>query len=223
MSTSNNIRVIVRFRPPNEREKREAVSGATFQLSDSTVTVADGKESMAPFAFDHVFGEHSTQYDIYEKAARDTIVDVLNGFNGTIFAYGFCCSRFLKFKTKKFVAKTNNNIDDKQIKLGQTGSGKSHSMFGPKESADIAQHGVIPRACAHIFNHIDQDQSSTEYTIKCSFLEIYMETVKDLLAPNSGPVSVACLKEKKQERKKFLMMFLFTVTRSRDSAARCLG
>jgi kinesin family protein 5 len=155
----SNIRVIVRFRPLNEREKRESASGASFQLSANTVTVLDGKEAMAPFAFDFVFGESSTQQDVYERAAKDTIVDVLNGYNGTIFAYG------------------------------QTGSGKSHSMFGPK-LAERSQHGVIPRACEHIFNHIDQDDSGTEYTIKCSFLEIYMESVKDLLAPNSGPLRV---------------------------------
>ena len=40
-----------------------------------------------PFAFDHVFGGDSTQEQMYDKV-RDSINDVLNGFNTTIFAYG---------------------------------------------------------------------------------------------------------------------------------------
>jgi hypothetical protein len=55
-------------------------------------------------------------------------------------------------------------------------------MFGP-DIKDKSRWGIIPRSCAHIFNYIEEDQSGIEFTIKCSFLEIYLETVRDLLDP----------------------------------------
>lgn len=55
-------------------------------------------------------------------------------------------------------------------------------MFG----ADVLSKelkGIIPRACEHIFKYIANDQTGCEFTIKCSFLEIYKEIVRDLLDP----------------------------------------
>ena len=40
------------------------------------------------FAFDTIFGPESTQDDVYDGAARPVVDSVLEGFNGTIFAYG---------------------------------------------------------------------------------------------------------------------------------------
>lgn len=40
--------------------------------------------------------------------------------------------------------------------------------------------GVIPRAISQIFSKLDTDDS--EYTVKCSFLELYNEETTDLLA-----------------------------------------
>ncbi len=40
------------------------------------------------FVFDCVLGEDSTQRDVYERAARPIVQDMLEGFNASIFAYG---------------------------------------------------------------------------------------------------------------------------------------
>ena len=53
------------------------------------------------FEFDHVFDTKSIQKDVYDISARPIVDSVLEGFNGTIFAYG------------------------------QTSSGKTHTMMGP--------------------------------------------------------------------------------------------
>eukprot|EP01114_Cavostelium_apophysatum_P013371 TRINITY_DN3225_c0_g1_i1.p1 TRINITY_DN3225_c0_g1~~TRINITY_DN3225_c0_g1_i1.p1 ORF type:complete len:1612 (-),score=534.39 TRINITY_DN3225_c0_g1_i1:42-4877(-) len=161
-----SVRVVCRFRPVNAREKTEEGRGATgeahFEFQDDTgiqVFTPSSKEPLA-FAFDKIFSNpHTTQEDVYEFAAGETIRDLISGYNGTIFAYG------------------------------QTGSGKSFSMFGP-DISDPNMKGIIPRACAHIFEHIANDTSGTEYTIKCSFLEIYKEVVKDLLNPTGSNLKV---------------------------------
>ena len=40
------------------------------------------------FTFDHVFGPNSKQVDVYNIVARPIVEAVLEGYNGTIFAYG---------------------------------------------------------------------------------------------------------------------------------------
>lgn len=61
----------------------------------------DGKEGKVPFVFDGVFDGSATQKDIFDKAAGGIIHSVMEGFNGTVLAYG------------------------------QTSSGKTHTMTGP--------------------------------------------------------------------------------------------
>lgn len=63
---------------------------------------------------------------------------------------------------------------------GQTGSGKTHTMMG-KSIFDDDQRGIIPRAASHIFETVNSDFGEIEYTLKCSMLEIYKETLRDLL------------------------------------------
>lgn len=82
--------------------------------------------------------------------------DILKGYNGTIFAYG------------------------------QTGSGKTYTMFGDESRQDEDQLGIIPRSCALLFNKLEEQKDVVEYSLKCSFLEIYKEEIQDLLTPNSS-------------------------------------
>ncbi|CAG9325637.1 unnamed protein product [Blepharisma stoltei] len=63
---------------------------------------------------------------------------------------------------------------------GQTGSGKTYTMMG-YDFYDEEFRGIIPRAASQIFEFVRQDNGEIEYTLKCSMLEIYKETIKDLL------------------------------------------
>jgi hypothetical protein len=61
---------------------------------------------------------------------------------------------------------------------GQTGSGKTHTMFG----GDGDEAGIIPRSIAQILHSVQQHRDSGwTYELKASFLEIYNESVRDLL------------------------------------------
>jgi kinesin family protein 5 len=59
---------------------------------------------------------------------------------------------------------------------GTTGSGKTFTMFG-----DEKNKGIIPRSCETIFSIINSKDEVIEANMKCSFLEIYREQIKDLL------------------------------------------
>ncbi|EPB74318.1 kinesin motor domain protein [Ancylostoma ceylanicum] len=48
----------------------------------------DLQEPSKDFTFDAIYNENSKQLDLYDETFRDLVDSVLNGFNGTIFAYG---------------------------------------------------------------------------------------------------------------------------------------
>uniref|UniRef100_A0A2K6MM15 Kinesin-like protein KIF3A n=1 Tax=Rhinopithecus bieti TaxID=61621 RepID=A0A2K6MM15_RHIBE len=122
----DNVKVVVRCRPLNEREKsmcyKQAVSVDEMR---GTITVHKTDSSNEPpktFTFDTVFGPESKQLDVYNLTARPIIDSVLEGYNGTIFAYG------------------------------QTGTGKTFTMEGVRAVPEL--RGIIPNSFAHIFGHI---------------------------------------------------------------------
>ncbi|KAI9026205.1 kinesin heavy chain, partial [Hyaloraphidium curvatum] len=65
---------------------------------------------------------------------------------------------------------------------GQTGSGKTHTMMGP-DIDDSTLKGIIPRLVEAIFSQIESSPETLEFAIKVSFMEIYMERIRDLLNP----------------------------------------
>ncbi|XP_039441093.1 kinesin-like protein Klp68D [Culex pipiens pallens] len=68
---------------------------------------------------------------------------------------------------------------------GQTGTGKTHTMEGIKN--DVDQKGIIPRAFEQIWAHINRSQNMN-FLVAVSYLEIYMEELRDLLKPNTTSV-----------------------------------
>ncbi|XP_058258182.1 kinesin heavy chain-like isoform X2 [Hemibagrus wyckioides] len=94
MAQECGVRVLCRFRPLNESEVKRGSKHIRYGGSDTVVV--SGK----PYMFDQVFPPNTTQEQVYESCAKDTVRDVLSGYNGTIFTYG------------------------------QTSSGKTHTMEG---------------------------------------------------------------------------------------------
>ena len=70
---------------------------------------------------------------------------------------------------------------------GQTGSGKTFSMLGDEnDSNNIKLMGIIPRSISYIINNIKLHNDIMESSILVSFVEIYNETLNDLLNPNNN-------------------------------------
>jgi kinesin family protein C1 len=67
---------------------------------------------------------------------------------------------------------------------GQTGSGKTHTMLG---GSDDSSRGIIPRAVEKVVEASKVNEvKGWSYKMKASYVEIYNETIRDLLAPGAG-------------------------------------
>ncbi|KAF2138021.1 uncharacterized protein K452DRAFT_301401 [Aplosporella prunicola CBS 121167] len=158
MASYNTIKVVARFRPQN---KIEIASGGEpivkFETEDTCNIQSN--EAAGAFTFDRVFDMNSRQEDVFNFSIRPTVDDILNGYNGTVFAYG------------------------------QTGAGKSYTMMGSNID-DSEGKGIIPRIIEQIFASILASPSNIEYTVRVSYMEIYMEKIRDLLAPQNDNLPV---------------------------------
>ncbi|KAL7842415.1 hypothetical protein SRHO_G00241040 [Serrasalmus rhombeus] len=95
------IKVMCRFRPLNNSEVERGDKYIPKFQGEDTVVIS-GK----PYMFDRVLQSVTTQEQVYNACAQKIVKDVLDGYNGTIFAYG------------------------------QTSSGKTHTMEGNLHDTD---------------------------------------------------------------------------------------
>ncbi len=119
------IRVVVRCRPFNNREKEAgSESVCTVDSSSGSVSLKDQKG----FTFDASFGPETQQQPFFEQTARHIVDAVLDGFNGTIFAYGQVTYLDLLHVTRRFVDRYRKDVYNAR-RLGETGTSRRHSQY----------------------------------------------------------------------------------------------
>ncbi len=141
--------------------------------TETTVSVMDALKfsSSTPlrvFNFDFVHSSmlkseknFASQQKVFMDIGFPIIQNVFAGFNCSLFAYG------------------------------QTGSGKSYTMLGSKSSEE---RGIIPRICEKLFSEANAKKEDVnrnpgnafafDFRVEVSYLELYMERVRDLLNPS---------------------------------------
>ena len=104
---------------------------------------------------------------------------------------------------------------------GQTGSGKTYTMEGP-HSSDEEHRGMIPRAVHQIFSCSQALASKGwSYSFVANYLEIYNETIRDLLAkPAEAPSSKSKSKNNKDggENEEKVLEKKFRVIHGKDNS-----
>ncbi|RKP36867.1 kinesin motor domain-containing protein, partial [Dimargaris cristalligena] len=68
---------------------------------------------------------------------------------------------------------------------GQTASGKTYTMAGTP-----SQPGVIPQTIQEVFDYIKESSDRREYLLRVSYIEIYNETIRDLLSPSTPDLRI---------------------------------
>jgi len=82
-SLSQSIPVVCRFRPAREKDPFEWYKAVEEQGAVKVNT----PERALDFGFDRVFDPQATQADVYDSV-RHVVLGLLDGFNGTLLAYG---------------------------------------------------------------------------------------------------------------------------------------
>ncbi|KAM9258832.1 centromere-associated protein E [Cariama cristata] len=146
MADEGAVTVCVRVRPLIARENAvEDKVSLYWKSENNTISEVNGTKV---FSYDRVFHSSDNTQQLYEGVAVPIIESAVQGYNGTIFAYG------------------------------QTASGKTYTMMGNEDSV-----GIIPKAIQHVFKVICEIPDR-EFLLRVSYMEIYNETITDLLCDN---------------------------------------
>ena len=139
--TPSTVRVCVRCRPLSLKEGR---GKKCVTLVKDRITVGD-----KVFAFDSVYGESTTQEEVFNGSISALVEGCFQGFNATVLAYG------------------------------QTGSGKTHTMIGNAMMGDRDEEGVIPRVVRYIFSTLAEKIRTTTGKLVQVFTSVSLKVCMD--------------------------------------------
>ncbi|MFQ6666364.1 hypothetical protein Gotur_032732 [Gossypium turneri] len=158
LTIPGRVRVAVRLRP---RNAEESVADADFadcvelQPELKRLKLRKNNWDTDTYEFDEVLTEFASQKRVYEVVAKPVVEGVLDGYNGTIMAYG------------------------------QTGTGKTYTL-GRLGEEDTANRGIMVRAMEDILAEVSPEIDS----VLVSYLQLYMESLQDLLDPTNDNISI---------------------------------
>ncbi|CAM0137963.1 unnamed protein product [Umbelopsis sp. WA50703] len=160
-SGEDTVKVTVRCRPPSKTEIAKNsescwdIDSEHNRICLTDVWAAKPGKVRKDFLYDNAFYGSDNSL-LYEHSVRPIIQSTMDGYNGTVFAYG------------------------------QTASGKTYTM---EYWSTEEEQGVIPRAVNDVFAIISET-TEKEYLLRVSYLEIYNETLRDLLSPESEDLRI---------------------------------
>ncbi|RDB21391.1 Kinesin heavy chain [Hypsizygus marmoreus] len=164
MASSTNIKVVCRFRPTNAIEAREGGEICVgFDDNLQTVQMRSTTVGSGPEKDGFTFDR------VFPMATKQH----------EVFDYG----------VKDIVKDVLDGYNGTVFAYGQTGSGKTFTMMGADIDSDDLK-GIIPRITEQIFQSIVESDAHLEYLVKVSYMEIYLERIRDLLAPQNDNLQV---------------------------------
>ncbi|EHA8586399.1 Kinesin-like protein KIN-UA [Cocos nucifera] len=155
---SGRVRVAVRVRPKNTEDfpfDADFTDCVELQPELNRLKLRKNNWSSESYKFDEVFTESASQRRVYEAVSKPVVESILNGYNGTVMAYG------------------------------QTGTGKTYTV-GRLGKDDPSERGIMVRALEDI---IANTNANFDF-VAVSYLQLYLESVQDLLAPEKTNIPI---------------------------------
>uniref|UniRef100_A0A3Q3CFF6 Kinesin family member 18A n=1 Tax=Haplochromis burtoni TaxID=8153 RepID=A0A3Q3CFF6_HAPBU len=170
----SHVKVVVRVRPANDSEKHENCRNVV-QVVDNHMLIFDPKEEdLSCFGSQRVRNRN-----INKKANKDLkfVFDLVFDENATQVD-------IFENTTKGVLDGVMNGFNCTVFAYGATGAGKTHTMLGSQNDP-----GVMYRTMKELFKRMDDAKEEKEFAVAFSYLEVYNEQIRDLLA-NAGPLAV---------------------------------
>ncbi|XP_043702999.1 kinesin-like protein KIN-UB isoform X6 [Telopea speciosissima] len=152
------VRVAVRLRPRNAEDllsDSDFADCVELQPEMKRLKLRKNNWNSDSYKFDEVFTESASQKRVYEVVAKPVVESVLNGYNGTVMAYG------------------------------QTGTGKTYTV-GRLGKEGTSERGIMVRALEDIISNT----SPAFDVVEISYLQLYLESIQDLLAPEKNNIPI---------------------------------
>ncbi|KAJ2886189.1 hypothetical protein H4R27_000848 [Coemansia aciculifera] len=150
----DHINVAIRVRPLNQRERSSTAS----TLGQTPWQVQRDTITQKLHADGRICSGTSFTFDkVFDQ--KDTTQTVYNDI------------------VKEIITSSMSGFNGTIFTYGQTSSGKTHTMYGSG-----TELGIIKLAVRNMFDIVAND-TTREYLIRVSFLEIYNEIIRDLLEP----------------------------------------
>ncbi|GMM33449.1 Smy1 protein [Saccharomycopsis crataegensis] len=170
VNKSNGIKVVARFRPENEIELKmrgDNSESDNFNIKEDGTLETTQRKGAIDFQSD--------------TSIVVNYVDQFSSFTfDRIFPPEATQQDIFDYSINETVQDVLQGYNGTILAYGQTGSGKTYTMMG-KSIDDAEQRGLIPRIADTIFDLIMLSSSDIEYTVGVSYMEIYMEKIRDLL------------------------------------------
>ena len=175
------FKVCIRIRPflpkelpssitENKELNNKIIPNSIFSHNENILKIQDLRfesRNEKNYFFDEIFDEKSDNKEVFDKSIKPMINNLIEGYNSTILAYGI------------------------------TGTGKTHTIFGDYNNEN-EEKGIVIYAISYLFELIEQKKLNSNYKnlldknyiVKISYLEIYNETVIDLLNKKNFPLMI---------------------------------
>lgn len=203
----NRVKVAVRCRPMSDKELDDGHQSIVEFESDKRIVVHDVSQTPGDhlgtasgerknlshvYDFDRVFSPETKQEQIYDSVCRRIVESVLEGYNGTIFAYGQTGTgktftmegsgskrnQLQSGDKRKTSLNKNDHTINRKTSSANEDKNKRRSSSTTRTTDNSA--GIIPRTFEQIFEHISKSQD-VQFLVRASYLEIYQEEIRDLL------------------------------------------
>lgn len=164
---SDDVQIFVRFRPFNAREQKLSSKQhashpkKTYAFLHSTKSIRVMKPETKSL-----------------KAQHRKTLQVRDFTFDHIFDQDTTQSQLYSQVVSPMVTELFKGYNCTVMSYGQTGSGKTYTMMG-----DHNAQGIIPRMTKEIFQRASEQEEKTMFHMQCSYVQIYLNQVQDLLNP----------------------------------------
>lgn len=151
-------------------DERDNASLRNSNSNSNYLTIDSPFEGEFQFHFDKIFKEETKQEEVYDSISIHA-KRLINGYNNAVIAFGQSGSGKTTTMMGENPLQQKDSIDETKI--------------SSKQNIEILDcTGMIPRMAKEIFDAMKKASPVIEFTVRVSFVEIYLEQIRDLLNPS---------------------------------------